>query len=136
MNERCEECNGELSACGPEGPDGCPSSDCRYCKLSNLLEEAYKKIAKFETLAGVYTELLMANHALEDRAVLLLGGLIEIERIKGNPPIQVARTIATRCINACKEQITSHEPTIPDQIHGSPGDSEGPEERQAQHFPG
>jgi hypothetical protein len=131
MSDRCEECNGELSDCGPQGPDGCPTSDCRYCKQSEIIDSLHQKITKFESLAGVYTQLLMANHSLEDRAVLLLGGLIEITKIQGNPPIQVARTIADRVIKACQEQITAHEPTLPDQIHGGTRNPEGSTERQA-----
>lgn len=99
--------------------------------LADELGEAKEKIAQFERLAGVYAQLLMANHSLEDRAVLLLGGLIEITKIQGNPPIQVARTIAQRCIDACKEQITAHEPTDLDQIHGGSRNPEGPAQRQA-----
>lgn len=142
MRERCEECNGELSDCGELNPDGTPSSDCKVCQLRyviSLQEEEIKsnhaKLAKFESLAGVYTQLLMANHALEDRAVLLLGGLIEIERIKGSPPIQVARTIASRCIEACRKQITAHEPEVINEIHPSTGAPEGVQERQAEHIP-
>ena len=82
------------------------------------LLELRQKVAQFEKLAGIYTQLVMANHMLEDRAVLLLGGLIEITKIKGSPPIQVARTIATLCINKVKERF-DNEPIDIEQIHPS-----------------
>jgi hypothetical protein len=83
----------------------------RQAQLSEL-QMLRDRVAQFEKLAGIYAELLMANHVLEDRAVLLLGGLIEITKIKGNPPIQVARTIASRVIDACKEEATANEPEV------------------------
>jgi hypothetical protein len=45
--ERCEDCNSELSQCGPQGLDGEPSMDCLVCKLREQLaaeREDYEKI--------------------------------------------------------------------------------------------
>lgn len=38
----CETCNAPLSACGPLDGDGCPSMDCRVCKLREKLAETEK----------------------------------------------------------------------------------------------
>jgi hypothetical protein len=34
-DERCDICNGELSACGPQNVGGEPSMDCKFCRLTD-----------------------------------------------------------------------------------------------------
>lgn len=94
---------------------------------------------QLERLQGVCAQLILANHALEDRAVLLLGGLIEITKIKGSPPIQVARTIASRVINTCKEQQKNNECPIPEAKDPNPDQvlcGASPDQGPAQHEAG
>ena len=44
-DERCEVCNGELSACGEQNVDGTPSMDCRYCQLKEAHDNLKQQLA-------------------------------------------------------------------------------------------
>lgn len=39
MEKRCQECNNELSQCGPQSVDGEPSLDCLVCNLRNNITQ-------------------------------------------------------------------------------------------------
>lgn len=36
-SERCEDCNAQLTACGPQAVDGIPTMDCKECQLRKQL---------------------------------------------------------------------------------------------------
>ena len=56
---RCEDCNGELSACGELNSDGEPSMDCRTCNLACDLRMAKKKIEHLDKMVTLYIMLSM-----------------------------------------------------------------------------
>lgn len=84
-------------------------------------------------------ELMMANSELEQHGKIMAEALVEIQNIKGSPPIQVAKTIATRAISKCAELIVArhlqHDNQNNQAVHGGPKDIEGTAERQAGNLP-
>ncbi len=45
---RCEDCNAELSQCGPQDEDGEPTLDCKVCDLWEKLKDERKRITALE----------------------------------------------------------------------------------------
>lgn len=81
------------------------------------------------------------NDTMSKLGVILMKGLSNIKKIKGNPPIEVARTIASETIDKCEEIVKKEmtqdetEPTDNHTFLCEHGAAPGPEEYGSGHVP-
>ena len=59
-DERCEECNSELSPCGSPSVDGEPSMDCKVCQLREQLSEAKRDSERLDWLLDKFASSFVA----------------------------------------------------------------------------
>lgn len=69
------------------------------------LEAANKRVEELEGLCGLFAQIHKNNIRLGEQISIMLKGLTEISKIKGNPPVQVARTIAQRTFGEVAKYI-------------------------------
>lgn len=91
--------------------------------------------------ANIIHNLAEANATMEQVGDIMAKALKEIIHIKGEPTIQVARTIAQNAINDCAELIKEATKYEIQPANHHPGlcrscTTEGAEEHEAKHLPG
>lgn len=92
------------------------------------LEAVNLEVERHQKLSGLYAQIVHNNIMLEEQMMMSLSGLGEIQAIKGEPPIQVARTIATRTIADIAKHIAKDTLRNENQNNGDPNaTSSGPD---------
>ena len=103
------------------------------------IEQLHMALAQAGGFISIMTE---RNDTMSRLGIVLMKGLSKIKKIKGNPPIEVARTIASETIDACEEIVKKEmeqdeqEPEDNHTILCEPGTAPGVEEHDSGHVPG
>lgn len=113
--------------------------DVRIEALNLEIEQLQEALAE---AGGFIIVLTNRNDTMSSLGIVLMKGLSRIKKIKGNPPIEVARTIASETIDECEEIVKNEmeqdeqEPTDNHTFLCEHGAAPGPEEHGSGHVPG